>query len=181
MTTETSVSKDALLAEAKQYLEHGRKIITINGKKPTLEEWTPLRNKDVQISIEQLQDWLSSPLAGRIALLLDKSLLPFDYDGAGEYVIWDKLVPRCGTELQKAFHQTTLTKTPHGGHILFGIDPNDFPDGFKEIQCWWNGKEHNQVILLSQNKYLVERGMGYLAIEAYHFLGATIEGVKSQN
>ena len=54
--------KEILLNEARQYLEHGRKIITINGKiKATLEEWTSLR--EMQISIEQVQDWLSSPLA----------------------------------------------------------------------------------------------------------------------
>ena len=166
--------KEILLNEARQYLEHGRKIITINGKKPTLEEWTSLR--EMQISIEQVQDWLSSPLAERIALLLDKSLLAFDYDGAGEYVIWDKLVPRCSKELQKVFHQTTLTKTPHGGHVLFGIDTKDFPGGLREIQCWWNGKEHNQVILLSQNKYLVERGTGYQPVRGITSLGTTIHG-----
>jgi hypothetical protein len=151
--------KDILLAEAKRYLDYGRKVVTINGKKPTLVEWTPLR--DMEISIEQVREWLSSPLAERIAVLLDKSLLAFDYDGAGEYAFWKRMVPRCNPELQEAFHKTTLTKTPHGGHVLFGIDVNDFPEGLRETQCWWNGKEHNQVILLSQNKYLIERGIGY--------------------
>jgi len=158
----TTDIKDKLLAEAKQYLDCGRKVVTINGKKPTLVGWTPL--KDMEISTEQVRSWLSSPLAERIAVLLDKSLLAFDYDGAGEYVIWDKLVPRCTSEIRDAFHKTTLTKTPNGGHVLFGIDASDFPEGLSETQCWWNGKGHNQVILLSQNKYLIERGIGYEAI-----------------
>ena len=127
------------------------------GRSQHFVEWTPLR--DMEISIEQVMEWLSNPLAERIAVLLDKSLLAFDYDGAGEFVIWHKLVPRCSPELQDAFHKTTLTKTPNGGHLLFGIDVNDFHEGLRETQCWWNGKNHNQVILLSQNKYLIERGM----------------------
>jgi hypothetical protein len=174
-----TATKDTLLAEAKQYLDNGRKVITINAeKKPTLEKWTPLRDMDV--SIEQVNEWLSSPLAERIAVLLDKSLLAFDYDGAGEYIIWDKLVPRCTPELQTAFRQTTLTKTPHGGHVLFGIDAKEFPEGLKEIQCWWNGKEHNQIILLSQNKYLVERGTGYKAIRGIDFLVSLSEAQVSE-
>jgi hypothetical protein len=88
------LSKEELLAAAREYLENGRKVITINAdKKPTLEKWTPLR--DMNISIEQVNQWLSSPLAERIAILLDNSLVAFDYDGAGEYMFWDKLVPRC--------------------------------------------------------------------------------------
>jgi len=85
--------KDILLAEAKQYLERRGKIVTINGKKPTLDEWTPLR--DMDISIVQIRDWLLNPLAERLAILLDKSLIPIDYDETGEYVLWNKLVPRC--------------------------------------------------------------------------------------
>ena len=156
------LSKEELLAAAREYLEHGRKVITINAdKKPTLEKWTPLR--DMNISIEQVNQWLSSPLAERIAILLDNSLLAFDYDGAGEYMFWDKLVPRCSPELQTAFHHTTFTKTPHGGHVLFSIDP-DNNLGVKELEFWHNGKEHNQALLLSQNEYLVERDIGYQAI-----------------
>jgi hypothetical protein len=170
MTSSSSATdiKDILLAEAKQYLECRRKVVTINGKKPTLDEWTPLR--DMDISIEQIRDWLLNPLAERLAILLDKSLIPIDYDETGEYVLWNKLIPRCSPGLQDAFHQTTLTKTPHGGHALFGINIDDFPEGIKEIQCWWNGKEHNQVILLSQNKYLIERGIGYEAIRGIECL-----------
>lgn len=154
-------AKEILFAHARDYIEHGRKVVPINGKKPTLEAWTSLRS--TEISLEQVRAWLSNPLVERIGILLDHSILALDYDGAGSYVIWNKLVPRCSAELQNAFHGTTLTITPHGGHILFSMDFTGPQDRIKEIQCWWNGKEHNQVLLLSQNKYLVERGIGYEA------------------
>ena len=76
------------------------KYVPINGKKPTIDEWTLLRIK--AISIEQVKTWLSTTSAERIAILLDNSLLPLDYDGISEHVVWNKLVPRCSEELQNA-------------------------------------------------------------------------------
>lgn len=54
-----------------------------------------------------------------------------------------------------------LTKTPRGGHVLFGSAAGD---GISEITCWSNGKSHNEVVLLSQEKYIVERGVGYRCV-----------------
>jgi hypothetical protein len=183
MTTEPveqTELKNILLAEAKHYLEYGKKVVTVKitedgAKKPTLEKWTPLRN--VGIDIEQVERWLSNPEAKYIAILLDKAHLALDYDRSGEYVVWDKLVPRCSPKLQEAFHKTTFTKSPEGGHLLFGMNPEEFSDnikdsdkGFGEIQYWSNGEEHNEVVLLSPTKYLVERGIGYLGVRGIESL-----------
>src|SRR5262245_44348132 len=111
MTTSTTTDsgssiREMLLAEAKQYILNRKKILTVNAEKhPTLIKWTPLRK--IEISIEQVENWLESPEAQGIAVLLNKSLLAFDYDGQGEDIVWGKLVPRCNPDLQNAFNRTT--------------------------------------------------------------------------
>jgi hypothetical protein len=153
-----------LLSEAEKYICHGLKPITIKeDKKPTIDTWTPLRDMP-NIPLEQVKQWLSNPLAVRMAVLLDKSWFAFDYDGLGEHRLRTRILPRCPKEIQDAYEATTRTKTPHGGHALFRINPQDFPEGIREIECWsllGDDTKHNQVLLLSQNKYLVERGIGY--------------------
>jgi hypothetical protein len=165
-------NKSVLLTETEKYIRHGRKVITINEKKkPTLKKWTPYRN--IPISIEQVKEWLSDPLAVRIAILLDKSLLALDYDGLGEHRLQTRILPRSPKEVQNAFDITVRTRSPHGGHLLFGINAADFPEGIPEIGCWsllGNGHNHHQVVLLSQNKYLIERGLDYKPINGIESL-----------
>lgn len=153
-----------ILSEAEKYIQHGKKPIPINEwKKPTIEKWIPWRNEPT-IPLEQIKEWFSNPLAIHLAILLDKSLIAIDYDGLGEERLLNRILPRCPKEVQDAYEITARTRTPHGGHVLFRVNPEDFPEGIPEIECWnllGNGREHNQVLLLSHTKYLVERGISY--------------------
>ena len=162
-----------LLPEAEELLSNNvRKLVPIDSeKKPALEKWTHLRDK--QASLEQIKLWFSSDLTVGLGIVLDKSWFVFDYDGLGEHRIKTRILPRAPKEIQDAFRITTHTKTPHGGHTLFRINPEDYPQGIKEKECWnliGNGLQHNQVVLLSQNKYLIERGPGYEPIRGINCL-----------
>ena len=66
------------------------------------------------------------------------------------------------------------TKTPSKGlHIIFRIKSEDFPTGVRTREYWnelGNGKRHNQINLMGNGYYVVERGPGYSQINGPELL-----------
>lgn len=157
--------QEDLLYKAEKYIIHGVPPITINDdKKPTLETWTDIRDSYKLPSNELLKQWLTNPLATHLAIVSGGRFLIIDYDGLGEQRLRTRVLPRCSVSIQEKFEKTTRTKTPHGGHTLIARDPENYDSKVEEIEAWkltGSELEHQEVLLLSSEKYVVERGPGY--------------------
>jgi hypothetical protein len=105
-----------------------------------------------------------------LAVLLDSPipLGSLDLDGTGVRTFQNKVIPRCSEQLRIKIEKTMKTKTPNNGlHILFRIRQEDFPSGIQTRKYWIdiaNGKRHNEINLMGTGHYMVERGLGYVAI-----------------
>ena len=159
------VEREDLLDKAEKYLSHGVPSITTNDdKKPTLDTWTDIRDSRKLPSKELLTQWLTNPLVTHIAIVSRGRFLIIDYDGLGEQRLRNRILPICSTSIQDKFERTTRTKTPHGGHTLIARDPKNYDTKVEEIEAWkltGDELEHQEVLLLSSEKYVVERGPGY--------------------
>jgi hypothetical protein len=140
-------------------------------KPPSWFSWTDYRDgKKPGLTIYEIETLFANPEVGRVGIILNKRSFLIDYDGAlGKQMLWSEVIPSCSVELQRLLRSTAHTKTPHGGHILVLLDPNAFPEGVEEILCWQllvNGHEDGnaEIRILSQNKYSIEYGMGYVPV-----------------
>lgn len=170
-----------LVAQAKKVQRLGFPPVPIiageDKKPPSWFAWTDYRDgRKSALTDEEIEIIFSNPEVGRVGILLNRTSLLIDYDGAlGRYMLWSELMPRCSKELQRELRATAHTKTPHGGHILVLLDANAFPDGIEEMLCWQlllanghsgndsngNGNGHAEIRVLSQNKYSIEYGQDY--------------------
>ena len=160
-----TLQSEDLLGKAEKYLSYGVPSITIkDDKKPTLDTWTDIRDLHKLPSEELLIQWLTNPLATHLAIVSGGRFLIVDYDGLGEQRLRNRILPRCSTSIQDKFERTTRTKTPHGGHTLIARDPENSDTKVEEIEAWKltsDELEHQEVLLLSSEKYVIERGPGY--------------------
>lgn len=153
----------SLLATAEEYTRLGYVVIPIKDKRPIIK-WTERRGK--KATSEVLQQWFgnnnNSNVEG-IGIILDMSIVAIETDGIGENTFNFKLLSKLSYETREAYQKTTHTKSPNGHHRLFRINTEDNPHGVKEITCnLAKGKDgHDEIKILSQNKYIVERGPGY--------------------
>ncbi len=140
-------------------------------KPPSWFSWTDYRDgKEPGLTNHEIETLFANPEVGRVGIILNKRSFLIDYDGdLGKQMLWSEVIPSCSIELQRLLRSTAHTKTPHGGHILVLLDPNAFPEGVEEILCWQllvNGHEDGnaEIRVLSQNKYSIEYGMGYVPV-----------------
>jgi len=160
-----TIQREDLLVKAEKYISHCVPLITVNNnKEPTLGTWTDIRDSYKLPSKELLKTWLVNPLATHLAIISRGRLLVVDYDGLGEQRLRTRILPRCSMVIQEKFERTTRTKTPRRGHTLIARDPENYDTKVEEIQAWKltsSELEHQEVLLLSSEKYVVERGPGY--------------------
>lgn len=158
-----------LLAAAEEYTRLGYVVIPTKDKRPTIK-WTDRRG--IKATPEELQQWFggnnnNSNVEG-IGIILDKSMVAFETDGVGESVFNQKLLPNLSIGTRETYTKTTQTKSPNGHHRLFRMNTEDNPHGIKEITCNLSrnkeGNGHDEIKVLSQSKYINERGPGYQKI-----------------
>ncbi|MGA7368759.1 MAG: hypothetical protein WBX01_06480 [Nitrososphaeraceae archaeon] len=150
-----------LLAAAEEYSRLGYVVIPTKDKRPTVK-WTERRG--IMATPEELQQWFgnNSNVEG-IGIILDMSIVAIETDGIGENVFNSKVLRQLTPETREVYRNTTHTKSPNGHHRLFRINTEDNPHGVKEITCNLakNKDDHNEIKILSQSKYINERGPGY--------------------
>jgi hypothetical protein len=182
-----------LLAEAEKYTELGYCIIPTKDKIPAIK-WTERRG--IKATDEELKEWFGTknPKFKTFGIVLDISIVAIETDGIGENIFNEKILPKLSQECRKVIRTSTRTKSPNGYHRLFRINTEDNRHGVKEITCKLDkGKEdnHNEIKILSQTKYINERGIGYekiidieniqtLSKEQITEFTTTLEGFKSE-
>lgn len=156
-----------LLAEAKEYTRFGYVVVPTKDKQPIIK-WTERRG--IRAKHEELELWFNgnnSNIEG-LGIILDMSIVVIETDGIGEREFNQKILLKLSEATREAYSKTTHTKSPHGHHRLFRISTEDNPHGIKEITCNLSrnkeGNGHNEIKVLSQNKYINERGPGYQKI-----------------
>lgn len=164
------MTEDTLFSFAKELnFRHEIGVIPVNeNKQPMVETVVDKRGRIA--TPEELDDYfgpIGSKKAQWLAVLLDSpcKMVAFDLDGTGLSTFQEKVVPRCSRELQNTVNMSMRTKTPQDGlHILFKIKRVEFPNGIHTREYWsdlGNGKRHNQINLMGDGYYLIERGPVY--------------------
>lgn len=157
------MTNDDLLAAAKEYTRLGYVVIPTKNKRPTIK-WTERRG--IKPTPEELQQWFGNTNNSNVeglGIVLEVSIVAIETDGIGENVFNSKILSQLTQQTQEAYRNTTHTRSPNGHHRLFRITTEDNPHGVKEITCNLakNKDDHNEIKILSQSKYINERGPGY--------------------
>jgi hypothetical protein len=152
-----------LLSEAQEYTRLGYVVVPTKNKQPIIK-WTERRG--IIATAEELQMWFGINNTGieGIGIVLDASLVVIETDGTGEATFCQKILPKLSAQTQEACRNTTHTRSPNGNHRLFRINSEDYPHNVKEITCNLSmtaAMTHDEIKLLSQKKYINERGPGY--------------------
>ena len=165
-------NSQSLLRVAEEFTLHGIGVIPTNDlKQPIIEKFVVRRGRVA--THKELEDFFApngTKRAQYLAALLDspKPLVALDLDGNGLAVFQKKVLSRCSEGLKIAINTTIRTKTPSKGlHIIFRIKSEDFPTGVRTREYWnelGNDKRHNQINLMGNGYYVVERGHGYSQI-----------------
>jgi hypothetical protein len=161
-----------LLSEAQEYTQFGYVVVPTKDKQPIIR-WTERRG--IRATAEELQRWFSTNNSGieGIGIILDASLVVIETDGIGEAIFIKKLLPKLSAQTQEAYRNTTNTKSPNGHHRLFRVNSEDNPHEVKEITCNLSrtvAGGHDEIKLLSQKKYINERGPGIRTSKSEHSL-----------
>lgn len=182
-----------LLVEAQEYTRLGYAVVPTKDKQPIIK-WTERRR--IKATSKDLQKWFGTNNANveGLGIILDESTMVVETDGIGESVFNQKILPRLSAHVREAYGNTTHTKSPNGHHRLFRINCEDTPYEVKEITCNLSRPivgGHDEIKLLSQKKYINERGPGYenvngiehiaiLSIEQVAELASTLEQFRSE-
>jgi len=160
------LTNDLLITAAEEYTRLGFKVIPIRNKRPVIA-WANRRSTIA--TPEELQEWfVNNSNVDGIGIILDMGIVAIETDGLGERKFNERILAKLSHQTQQAYENTTHTKSPNGHHRLFRMDTiEDNPYGTKEITCNLarNKDDHNEIKLLSHNKYIVERGPGYEKIK----------------